>query len=169
MQGETMPGSGVAQRHGHQLANTAWETLLAAHAALTREFAAQDVWRELSMREYDVLYTLSKCADPVRLGELNRHVLLSQPALSRMVDRLVARGLVERKPDPADGRGVLLRLTDAGLVRQREIGRAHARRVAEALASRLSRPELDQLTAICRKLAEPQTNKLNGEHSGESC
>ena len=41
------------------------------------------------MKEYDVLYTLSKCSNPIRLSELNRHVLLSQPALSRMVDRLV--------------------------------------------------------------------------------
>ena len=63
------------------------------------------------MREYDVLYTLSKCPEPIRLSELNRHVLLSQPALSRMVDRLAARGLVARQADPADGRGVRLSLT----------------------------------------------------------
>ena len=67
------------------------------------------------MREYDVLYTLSKCPEPVRLGELNRHVLLSQPALSRMVDRLADRGLDRSaQADPADGRGVRLSLTDAG-------------------------------------------------------
>lgn len=32
-----------------------------------------------------MLYTLSKCREPLRLGEMNRHVVLSQPALSRMV------------------------------------------------------------------------------------
>jgi DNA-binding MarR family transcriptional regulator len=144
---------------GPRLANAAWEALLAAHAAVIREFAAQDVWRELSMREYDVLYTLSKCVGPVSLTELNRHVLLSQPALSRMVDRLVDRGFIERKPDPADGRGVLLMLTDVGLLRQRQIGRAHARSVARALGSRVSRDEMAQLAAICRKLAGPKTNE----------
>ena len=77
--------------------------------------APQDVWEDLSMREYDVLYTLSKCPDPIRLTELNRHVLLSQPALSRMVDRLADRGLVSRDaPTRADGRGVRLALTDDG-------------------------------------------------------
>ncbi len=141
-----MTGAGV-------LANDAWEALLAAHATLIKEFSVQDVWADLSMREYDVLYTLSKCAQPVRLGELNRHVLLSQPAMSRMVDRLVARGLVERKPDPADGRGVLLALTCAGQARQREIGRKHARGVAAAMTADLSRDELRQLRAICLKLA----------------
>ena len=74
------------------------------------------------MREYDVLYTLSKCREPLRISELNRHVLLSQPALSRLVDRLAGRGLVERQPDPADGRGVRLSLTGAGRALQRRSG-----------------------------------------------
>jgi len=87
------------------LANDAWEALLTAHATLMKQFAAEDIWADVSMREYDVLYTLSKCPEPLRLSELNRHVLLSQPALSRLVDRLAERGLVERHADPADGPG----------------------------------------------------------------
>ena len=59
------------------LANQAWEELLAAYGTLMRQFSAEDIWDEVSMREYDVLYTLSKCPAPVRLSELNRHVLLS--------------------------------------------------------------------------------------------
>ena len=50
-------------------ANDAWEALLTAHASLIRQFAATDVFRDLSMREYDVLYTLSKCPAPVRSGQ----------------------------------------------------------------------------------------------------
>ena len=96
------------------LANDAWEALLSAHAVLMKQFAAEDIWADVSMREYDVLYTLSKCPGPIRISELNRHVLLSQPALSRLVDRLAERGLVERRPDPADGRSVRLALTEAG-------------------------------------------------------
>jgi len=134
------------------LANGAWEALLSAHAGLIREFAAEPIWQDASMREYDVLYTLSKCEGPLRLGELNRNVLLSQPALSRMVDRLVERGLIERKADPADRRGVLLSLTEAGREVQREIGRRHARSVARALTADLSPAELGELEIICRKL-----------------
>ena len=47
------------------LANDAWEALLSAHAALMKQFAAGDIWADLSMREYDVLYTLSKCRDAI--------------------------------------------------------------------------------------------------------
>jgi DNA-binding MarR family transcriptional regulator len=134
-------------------ANDAWEALLAAHATLMKEFAARDIWQELSMREYDVLYTLSKCPGPQRMSELNRHVLLSQPALSRLVDRLADRGLVRRVADPADGRGVRLSLTDAGRALQRQIGRRHARDVARAMTAELTPAELRQLQAICQKLA----------------
>jgi DNA-binding MarR family transcriptional regulator len=136
-----------------RLANDAWEALLSAHARLMKQFAAEDIWQDLSMREYDVLYTLSKCPEPVRMGELHRHVLLSQPALSRMVDRLVERGLVERCADPSDGRGVRLSLTDAGRDKQHEIGRRHARSVARAVTAELGPDELRQLAVICWKLA----------------
>ena len=135
------------------LANDAWESLLAAHAVLMKRFAAQDIWADVSMREYDVLYTLSKCAEPINLTELNRHVLLSQPALSRLVDRLAERGLVERCADPADGRGVRVSLTGDGRARQAAIGRRHARGVARAMTAELSAAELAQLETICRKLA----------------
>jgi DNA-binding MarR family transcriptional regulator len=144
-----------------QLANDAWEQLLAAYGTLMREYAAEDIWSEVSMREYDVLYTLSKCPAPVRLSELNRHVLLSQPALSRLVDRLAERGLVDRCADPADGRGVRLSLTDDGRAVQRQVGRAHARTVAGAMTAVLSHDELGQLEALCRKLARSNDKDLN--------
>jgi DNA-binding MarR family transcriptional regulator len=140
----------AASRHP---ANDAWEALLSAHAVLMKEFAAEDIWGELSMREYDVLYTLSKCSEPARIGELNRHVLLSQPALSRLVHRLAGRGLIHCRPDPADGRGVRVSLTAAGRDLQRRIGRRHARSVARAVTAGLDPGELRQLEAICLKLA----------------
>jgi DNA-binding MarR family transcriptional regulator len=118
-----------------------------------KKFAAEDIWRDVSMREYDVLYTLSKCPGPQRLSDLNRHVLLSQPALSRLVDRLAERGLVERLADPADGRGVRLALTPAGRDLQRQVGGRHARSVARAMTAGLTPAELRQLEALCRKLA----------------
>ncbi|WP_412537846.1 MarR family transcriptional regulator [Longispora sp. K20-0274] len=138
-------------------ANSAWEALMAAHATLTREFAAQDTWQELSRREYDAVYTLSKCPAPISVSELHRHVLLSQPALSRLVDRLVDRGLVRRSTDPGDGRVVLVSLTDHGRDAQRHVGRQHARNVARAVTSRLSSEEQGQLEALCRKLARRTT------------
>lgn len=137
---------------GH-LANDSWEALLTAHAVLMKRFAAAPIWDEVSMREYDVLYTLSKHDRPLRLGELNRSVLLSQPALSRLVERLAERGLVERAPDPEDGRGVRLALTEAGREQQRRTGRRHAADVTREVAAALTEDEMRLLEALTRKLA----------------
>jgi DNA-binding MarR family transcriptional regulator len=157
----------LAELQQPTLANNAWEALLAAHATLMKEFAAEDIWSDVSMREYDVLYTLSKCPEPIRLGELNRHVLLSQPALSRMVDRLAERGLVQRSADPADRRGLQLSLTNAGRAVQREIGRQHARGVSRIVTARLTGVQIRELEAICLRLAEAQAHDESSQEESD--
>lgn len=146
-----------------RLANEAWEAMLTAHATLIRRFAADGIWRGSTMREYDVLYTLSKSPQPMRLGELNRGVLLSQPALSRMVDRLVERGLVARTRDPDDRRSIRLSLTELGRATQRRVGGRHAVSVARAFSEVLTVAEMEQLAAICRKLATPDRPTTTSE------
>ncbi|MCR6713009.1 MAG: MarR family winged helix-turn-helix transcriptional regulator [Demequina sp.] len=136
---------------GARLANDAWEGVLTAHAVLMRQFAERDVWQGASLREYDVLYTLSKCGEGQRISDLREHVLLSQPALSRLVDRLVEKGLVSRCEDPLDARAVRISLTHAGLDLQRSIGRAHAADVAAAMAA-LTDEELQDLARLTAKL-----------------
>jgi DNA-binding MarR family transcriptional regulator len=144
---------GSMARTKTRLANDAWEGLLTAHAVLLKEMRAADIWDEVSIREYDVLYTLSKCGGPLRQGELNQQVLLSQPALSRMVDRLAARRLIIRSADPVDGRGVLLSLTAEGAAVQRRIGAKHAVDVARIVSARLTRQELEDLERLLHKLS----------------
>ncbi|MCI1206674.1 MAG: MarR family transcriptional regulator [Microbacteriaceae bacterium] len=136
------------------MANDACEALLGAHAALMREFESDaQVWGDLGEREYDVLYTLARAGGALSLRELNRGVLLSQPALSRMVGRLVSRGLLERRPDPADARAVQIGLTEDGRRRQREVGLRHGVQVTRAMQSGLSDAELAELRRLCIKLA----------------
>jgi DNA-binding MarR family transcriptional regulator len=153
-------------------ANEAWESLLGAYATLMKRFEAESMWCEVSLHEYDVLYTLSKCPKAQRLGELGRHVLLSQPGLSRLVERLVERGLVAKGPDPADARAALLSLTDEGREVQRRVGRAHARSVADAMSSRLTTTQMSTLAGLASLLAateSPASTELPGpmeeEHS----
>lgn len=137
-------------------ANQAWEALLTAHSVIMRRFADEPVWRDhgVSMREYDVLYTLAKCEAPARMGELQQGVLLSQPALSRLVDRLEARGLVARISDQADGRAVRVALTPAGAELQQAVGRSHARSVERELRT-LTADEQLELRRLAVKLLDP--------------
>lgn len=69
--------------------------------------------RRLSFTTLSVLHTLAE-RSPLRLGELTATEQVSQPAITQMVTKLEAEGLVERHPDPRDGRAVLVHLTPAG-------------------------------------------------------
>lgn len=142
-----------------KLANQAWESLLGAHVTLMKEFAEQPIWNELSVREYDVLYTLSKCDAPISQSELHRHVLMTQPALSRMVDRLVKRRLVLRTRDDADRRSMRLSLTESGRALQRRVGGRHAADITRTLSGRLSTQEMRLLLELTKKLQQSPTTQ----------
>lgn len=124
-----------------------------AHATLNREFAKDPVWGQASMREYDVLYTLAKAGCSLSQSDLVNDVLLSQPALSRMLARMEEKGLVKRLPDPRDRRSAQIQLTERGRELQRAIGRAHSRQIADALGSALTLDQVRQLESICDALA----------------
>lgn len=66
--------------------------------------------------EFDVLAALRRAGAPYELspGRLLRETLVTSGTMTNRVDRLAARGLVERLPDPRDRRGVLVRLTGSG-------------------------------------------------------
>ena len=66
--------------------------------------------------EFDVLAALRRAGAPYELspGRLLRETLVTSGTMTNRVDRLAARGYVERYPDPADRRGVLVRLTREG-------------------------------------------------------
>lgn len=66
--------------------------------------------------EFDVLAALRRAGAPYQLspGKLLRETLVTSGTMTNRVDRLAGRGLVERLPDPADRRGVLVQLTRGG-------------------------------------------------------
>lgn len=72
---------------------------------------------DLSYAEFDILATLRRAGAPYqrRAGELADHTMVTSGGLTKRVDRLIARGLVERLPEASDARGRLIGLTDAGL------------------------------------------------------
>ncbi|MET1034368.1 MAG: MarR family transcriptional regulator [Arthrobacter sp.] len=136
-------------------ASEAWEALFRCQVTIMRRLQKHPAFKGLNMREYDVLFNLSRCpSGGLRLGDLNEHVLMSQPSLSRMVERLESKGLVERRPDPCDQRAVRLTLTDRGRELQRGIGREHVRHIHELLSPALSPEQLRELTALTTRLGE---------------
>lgn len=138
-------------------AEGAWEAVFRAQSDLIRRFEQDEIFGEITFKEYDVLFTLrSGPRHGLRLKDLNRQVLLHQSALSRLVDRLEKRELVSRCPDENDGRGALIRLTEKGLNTQREVGRKHLGQIQAYVGGALTTHELTQLTSLARKLREAQ-------------
>lgn len=130
----------------------AWESLYRAQVSVLRHIRS-DFPDEVTFTEYDVLFNLARQRDrSLRLRELNRHLLLSQPSVSRMIDRLAARGLVVKSPDPDDARGTLVALTPEGVALFRRVGSEHSRVISERMASSLDERELRDLTRLCNKL-----------------
>ncbi|QGF24060.1 MarR family winged helix-turn-helix transcriptional regulator [Raineyella fluvialis] len=67
--------------------------------------------------EFDVLAALRRSGEPYQLspGRLLQETMVTSGTMTNRIDRLAARGLVVRGPDPHDGRGVAVTLTPAGL------------------------------------------------------
>jgi DNA-binding MarR family transcriptional regulator len=87
---------------------------LARHLDLARRDAFTAA--QVESWEFDVLAALRRAGTPYELspGRLLRETLVTSGTMTNRVDRLTARGLVERLPDPHDRRGVLVRLTPEG-------------------------------------------------------
>ncbi|AMM33124.1 Putative MarR family transcriptional regulator [Sinomonas atrocyanea] len=133
----------------------AWESLFRAQVAVMRRLQRDPAFRTLGINSYDVLFTLSRCEGRgLRLNELNDHVLLAQSSLSRLVERLERQGLVARESAPADGRGVVVRLTEEGARVQREVGRAHVREINRIMGGALDAGDLAALRDLTTRLRE---------------
>ena len=125
---------------------------LARHLERARRtaFAASD----LELWEFDVLSALRRAGKPYQLSpkQLLQQTLVSSGTMTNRIDRLVGRRLVRREADPADGRSVLVTMTEDGKTR---VDAAITRLVdAEAeLLGVLSRGDRERLAGLLRKLS----------------
>ncbi|NYI05978.1 MarR family winged helix-turn-helix transcriptional regulator [Allostreptomyces psammosilenae] len=87
---------------------------LARHLDRARRAAFAE--HNLEPWEFDVLTALRRTGEPYQLspGQLLTQTLVTSGTMTNRIDRLAAKGLVQRLPDPADRRGVLVRLTPDG-------------------------------------------------------
>ncbi|MEV7693714.1 MarR family transcriptional regulator [Microbacterium sp. NPDC089189] len=135
-----------------RLAIDAWESLFRAQHEIFALVSADFDDSGLHQGEYDVLLTVTRAPDmTARLRDVTRNMLISQPSVSRLVDRMVTRGLVTKCADPDDGRGSLVTATEAGARAFRAIAAKHGRAIA-AQMSTLNDEELRALRDLTAKL-----------------
>lgn len=135
-----------------RLAIDAWESLFRAQHEIFGEISADFEGTALAQGEYDVLLTVTRSPGmTARLRDVTANMLISQPSVSRLVDRMVAEGLVTKCADPEDGRGALVTATPEGARAFRAVAAAHGRSIA-ARMSRLDDRELRTLLELTAKL-----------------
>jgi len=131
----------------------AWRSLLRAHATLMRQLETDlEEQTGFALADYDVLAQLALADGELRMTDLANRALISRSGMTRRVARLVDEGLVRRSEANADGRGVVVALTDAGVGRLTETVPAHARGIADYFVSRLDGEELAVLESALDKV-----------------
>lgn len=128
----------------------AWESFLRAHAAVLPILARElDRAQRIPLNEYDVLVQLAANKHRrMRLNELNECVVLSQSALSRLVDRMATDKLVAREPDPADRRGTLVSITRLGIAALRRAAPVHLAGIERHFAAHMTAAEARTLAEV---------------------
>lgn len=131
------------------------------------------VWRRLipsdgvSLTAGSTLGVLLR-SGPLRLTALAEREAVSQPAMTGLVGRLQAAGLVTRRADLSDGRAVLVELTSAGqaLIQDRRARRADAMDGLLDLLDAGERASLDAAVPALRRLIDHATHDEHEKHDG---
>jgi DNA-binding MarR family transcriptional regulator len=136
----------------------AWGGFLRTHARIVRRLDGEmRAAHGLSLSAYEVLLQLAFAPDRrCRMSVLAESALLTPSGITRLVDRLVREGLVQRSGDERDQRATLAALTKTGYERLRAAQRTHLEGVRHAFLSRCSQEDLAALGQVWSGLAAPE-------------
>ncbi len=106
---------------------------------------------DTTLPRFDVAAALYRSDGPMNMSELSAKLLVSNGNTTTVVSRLEKDGLVERRLDPSDRRGVLVTLTEAGRAWFADMASAHEAEVDRLLAG-LGHEELDMVRDLLHHL-----------------
>jgi DNA-binding MarR family transcriptional regulator len=134
----------------------AWTRLIKAERlALARVEAALKQAGHPPLAWYDVLLELERAGETgLRPFELERALLLAQYSLSRLLDRVERKGLIERAPCPEDGRGHILRLSARGQSMCNAMWPVYAQAIEAAVGSCFDETEAKTLSALLGRIID---------------
>jgi DNA-binding MarR family transcriptional regulator len=132
----------------------AWRSYLQSHAAIVRELDAElTAAHGMTTRDYEVLLYVAQADDrQLPMSALAERTMLTRSGITRLVDGLVAQGLIERGPCPSDARISYACLTDAGYEKLRRAGCTHVAGIERLFLAHFSPEELEQLSSLIGRL-----------------
>jgi DNA-binding MarR family transcriptional regulator len=109
-----------------------WLRLLATTNQIEQEIRTRlRVRFGTTLPRFDYLAQLERHPDGLRMSALSRYLMVSGGNVTGLTDQLVAEGWVDRLADPIDGRATLVRLTEEGRTRFKEMAAEHETWLAE--------------------------------------
>ena len=131
----------------------AWRALLNTHARMTGAIERALADHGLPpLAWYDVLWALHRSGKTLRMGELADAATISRSGLTRLVDRLEAEGLLERRPAKDDRRAIDVTITAAGSRLLRRMWPVYEQVLREAFEAKLSRADARAVSGALAKL-----------------
>ena len=132
----------------------AWRSYLQSHASIVRVLDAELVAEHgMTTRDYEVLLYLAQAADRrLPMSALAESTMLTRSGITRLVDGLVAGGLIERVACPKDARVSYAQLTDPGHEQLRSAGCSHVRSIRRLFLEHFSAEELELLASLLSRL-----------------
>jgi DNA-binding MarR family transcriptional regulator len=119
---------------------------------------------DVTLPRFDLMAQLDKTPDGMTLGELSSRMMVSNGNVTGLVERLVADGLLARKPAPNDRRAQIVRLTAPGRRSFRAMARAHEGWIAEIFAD--LKPS--EISALMGLLAKAKRSAARAVASGDA-
>jgi DNA-binding MarR family transcriptional regulator len=133
---------------------TAWRSYIQSHASILRELDAELVAAHgITTRDVEVLLYLEQSADrQLPMSAIAELTMLTRSGITRLIDGLVAGGLIERMCCPNDGRVSYARLTSAGEQKLREASASRAASINRLFLTHYSLAEIGQLAWLLGRL-----------------
>ena len=133
---------------------SAWRNYIQTHASILRELDAELIAEhDLTARDYQVMLYLSQAeAGRLPMSGLAESTMLTRSGITRLVDGLVERGLVERVSCVDDARVSYASLTAAGSAKLREAGCTHVASIYRLFLEFFSADEIELLAELLGRL-----------------
>jgi DNA-binding MarR family transcriptional regulator len=141
----------------------AWRALLLAHSRAVRAIE-EDLDRAgvIPLTWYDVLLELNAASQRrLRMQDLGLRAVLSRTRVSRLVSELEDKGLVEREPDPEDGRAWFASITAAGRAALKQAAPIYLAGIAEHFTAHLTEAEQTAIACGLQRVVDAHTLRLD--------
>lgn len=116
----------------------------------------------ISQSFFEALLRISRSGGHMSMGDLAGQIALSSGGVTRLVDRMIDKDLVERRSCPTDRRVLWVAITESGTAMLEAALDVHLRDLETEINSRITEAERTTLIDVMERLREPAATEATG-------